>query len=161
MIVNYRIGMSAMIGRSQTAIGRFSGFPAASLPRLRFLPSVVPKSMIVRGFSPRGEPQKFFPVFSRAAGKDRGRARLRRRRRLRAIAVTLPRDGEARSRVPADCYFRLRRRRRGASSRVAQGRGSCHRPSDACPGRPARSATAPDRARREMTASRRPPARPP
>jgi hypothetical protein len=72
-----------MVGRCQAAIRGFSGFPAGSLPSLRFLPSAVRKSMIARGFSVSGEPRKkFYPVFSRAAGNGRGGANPARFRPL-------------------------------------------------------------------------------
>ena len=52
-----------MTERCQTAIQGFSGFfPAISLPGLRLLPRVVVKSMILLGFSARGEPRKIFTL---------------------------------------------------------------------------------------------------
>jgi len=41
---------------------RVFGLPAGSLPGLRFLPIVVPKIMILHGFSARGSPGKFFTL---------------------------------------------------------------------------------------------------
>jgi hypothetical protein len=53
--------------------GGFRGFPAVSLPSLRFLQRFVAKHMILRVFWAQGEPRKiFYPELSRAAGKDRG-----------------------------------------------------------------------------------------
>jgi hypothetical protein len=64
-----------MIEATPNGDRKVSGFPAGSLPGLRFLPDVVPKSMIALGFSTRGEPRKFFyPEFSRAAGNRRSGA---------------------------------------------------------------------------------------
>ena len=40
----------------------FWGFPAGSLPRLRFLQGVVPKPMIARDFLAREEPKKIFTL---------------------------------------------------------------------------------------------------
>src|SRR3974390_2539639 len=69
--------MLAIIGQCQRAIGGFWGFPAGSLPSPRFLPYVMTKSMITRGFSVRGEPDKIFYLeFSRTAGNGRGGATL-------------------------------------------------------------------------------------
>src|SRR5271157_6494197 len=66
--------MMVMIERCQTAIGRFSGFPAASLPRLRFDRRVAFKVLIRKDFLSRVETRKnFFPEFPGAAGKGRGR----------------------------------------------------------------------------------------
>jgi hypothetical protein len=63
-----------MIGRCQTAIRGVSGFPAASLPRLRSNPRIAPKVFIRNDFWVRGEPRKnFYPEFPVAAGKARGR----------------------------------------------------------------------------------------
>jgi hypothetical protein len=71
------VGMLAMIGDAKGRSDRVSGFPAGSLPDLRFVLSVVLKSLIAREFSAWEEPQKiFFPVFPRAAGNGRGGATL-------------------------------------------------------------------------------------
>jgi len=40
----------------------FWGFPAGSLPRLRFMQGVAPKPMIARDFLARGEPEKIFTL---------------------------------------------------------------------------------------------------
>jgi hypothetical protein len=56
------IGMLATIGQCQPAIRGFSGFPAGSLPCLRFSSIVAAKSMIARGFFGAGESQKNFPL---------------------------------------------------------------------------------------------------
>jgi hypothetical protein len=51
----------AMTHRYRTAIRRFSGFPAVSLPRLRFGGDVAYNTLIVNDFPVAGEPGKFFP----------------------------------------------------------------------------------------------------
>ena len=51
-----------MIGRCQRVIRGFSGFPAGSLPGLRFLSRVVAKPMILRDFSARGSLEKIFTL---------------------------------------------------------------------------------------------------
>src|SRR5271157_4519741 len=62
--------MMAMIGRCRTATRRFSGFPAGSLPRLRFDRKIARKVLITNDFPMRGEPRKnFYPVFPVAAGR--------------------------------------------------------------------------------------------
>jgi hypothetical protein len=54
----------ATIGWCQTAIRRFSSFPAVSLPRLRFGRKAASKVLIRKDFLVQGEPQKnFFPEF--------------------------------------------------------------------------------------------------
>src|SRR6266478_5136304 len=77
-----------MIGAMLNHVGRFWGFPAGSLSRLRFLPNLVPRSMISRGFSThRGAPKNFPPDFSRAAGNGRGDAAPSPQRRGDVAAV--------------------------------------------------------------------------
>jgi len=67
------INMIALKDRCQRAIGQFSGFPAASLPRLRFGRKIVYKILIMKTFRFRASLKKnFFPEFPRAAGKGRG-----------------------------------------------------------------------------------------
>jgi hypothetical protein len=58
--INLLITMMAMIGRRQTAIRRFSGFPAVSLPRLRFDRKVARKVLIRNDFWVQGESRKIF-----------------------------------------------------------------------------------------------------
>jgi hypothetical protein len=52
--------MTATIGRRQTAIRRFSGFPAVSLPRLRFDWKAASTLLIRKDFLVQGEPRKNF-----------------------------------------------------------------------------------------------------
>src|SRR6516165_8061165 len=60
-----------MVSQQRTVMA--NGFPAGSLPHLRFLPYVVAKSMIARGFSVWGKSRKiFYPGFPCAAGNRRG-----------------------------------------------------------------------------------------
>src|SRR5271166_4973085 len=66
--------MMVMIERCQTAIGRFSGFPAASLPRLRFDRRVAFKVLIRKDFLSRVETRKNF--FPERQGKGGGGATL-------------------------------------------------------------------------------------
>src|SRR6516162_3069710 len=64
--------MIALIGRCQAAIRAFSGFPAVSLPRLRFHRKIVCKAMIANEFSRQRESEKkFFPEFPSRQGKRR------------------------------------------------------------------------------------------
>jgi hypothetical protein len=60
----FLIKMIALIARRETAIRWFSGFPAVSLPHLRFDRKVTRKILIRNDFSVRGEPrEKFYPEF--------------------------------------------------------------------------------------------------
>jgi hypothetical protein len=69
-------------------IGGFSGFPAVSLPRPRFLPYVVAKPMIAHDFSAQGGPRKiFYPGFPCAAGKGRGGVARSAQRGVLALGV--------------------------------------------------------------------------
>jgi hypothetical protein len=69
-------------------IGGFSGFPAVSLPRPRFLPYFVAKPMIARDFSAQSEPREiFYPGFPCAAGKGRGGVALSAQRGVLALGV--------------------------------------------------------------------------
>jgi hypothetical protein len=62
-LINYHIGNERMM----------PGFPAISVPRLRFVPYAVTKPMIWRDLSASREPRKtFYPEFSRMAGNGRG-----------------------------------------------------------------------------------------
>jgi hypothetical protein len=64
-----KLSESAALRPMQNCVRRFSGFPAGSLPRLRFLPGGVLKSMIAHVFHRGGSFQKkIYPRFSRAAG---------------------------------------------------------------------------------------------
>ena len=61
----------------KTAIRRFSGFPAGSLPRHRLGRQFACKILIRRGFSVRSRSgKKFYPEFPGAAGKGRGGSTL-------------------------------------------------------------------------------------
>ena len=63
-----------MIDRCRTAIGGFSDFPAASLPRPRSDRRVACKTLIRNDFFVRGRaPKNFYPEFPCAAGNGRGR----------------------------------------------------------------------------------------
>ena len=104
-----------MIGRCQTAIRGFSGFPAGSLPGLRFLPSVVAKSMISRDFPAWGEPRKIFSL-SFPVWQGTGEAALPPRFGPFGAAAATGSAAMARSRR-ASSRFSLRRfGRRGALS---------------------------------------------
>jgi hypothetical protein len=64
--------MLAMFGPILNPTRGFWGFPAGTLPRLRFLRGGVAKSMIARDFSARGEPEKIFTLsFPARQGKWR------------------------------------------------------------------------------------------
>jgi hypothetical protein len=54
--------MLAMFGSILNPTQGFWGFPAGSLPRLRFLQGFGPKSMIARDFLARGESEKIFTL---------------------------------------------------------------------------------------------------
>src|SRR6516164_1804963 len=54
------------------AIRQFLGFPAVSLPRLRFGRTVACNGLIGTNFWVGGRARKIFPEFPRAAGKRRG-----------------------------------------------------------------------------------------
>jgi|SRR5271163_2100296 len=84
------MNMIALIGRYQEAIRGFSGFPAVSLPRLRFGQRIACRILIKKRLFDAARVRKnFFPEFPVAAGKGRGwrlpcrRSSLWRRGRLR------------------------------------------------------------------------------
>src|SRR5208283_1740993 len=65
--------MAAPIGRCRTAIRRFSGFPAVSLPRLRFGRRFASKALIRNGFSILDELGKNFTLsFPERQGRGGG-----------------------------------------------------------------------------------------
>jgi hypothetical protein len=96
-IVNGFINMIASISRCQTAIRRFSDFPAASLPRLQFDRSVASKVLARRTFRCAASPAKIFSLsFPERQGKARGRAGVLSTPALRWR--TLPAEGKRRGR---------------------------------------------------------------
>ena len=71
------INMIALMGLCRTAIRRFSGFPAVSLPRLRFGGRVARKMLIRRTFRFEASPKKIFTLsFPERQGKGGGGATL-------------------------------------------------------------------------------------
>jgi hypothetical protein len=70
--------MTALIGRCQMAIRRFSGFPATSLPRLRFYWKVAYKILIQNDFLAQTSLEKIFSLsFPERQGKGGGGATQR------------------------------------------------------------------------------------
>jgi len=121
-IVDLLINMIALMGRCQTAILRFSGFPAVSLPRLRFGRRVARKMLIRSTFRFEASPEKIFTLsFPSRQGKREAAlpcrlSSLRRRRRFSQGSGSLheisapPRCRGGRS-LRATGYGRLPRRR--------------------------------------------------
>ena len=113
-IINLSITVMAMDGRYRTTIRRFSGFPAVSLPRLRFDRRVARKVLIRRGFSMPGEPRKIFSLsFPERQGRGGGGAKpcrlsslWRRRRLLLAARRQTVRPGAGRGRVSCAPVYR-------------------------------------------------------
>jgi hypothetical protein len=113
------INMIVLMGRCQTVIRCFSGFPAVSLPRPRFDLKIACKALTRNDFSMQSEPRKnFFPEFPVAAGKGRGGATLRSFVRL------VPRPPPARaSRFPSSAAARAEQPSAPCSCAPATGAG--------------------------------------
>src|SRR5271165_5815505 len=126
IIAKMLINIEPLIGRCQTAIRRFSGFPAASLPRLRFDRRVACKVLIRNDFRYGRDPKKNFSL-SFPERQGRGGATLS------SFAPSAPLPPPARrSRPPSSCgllaaaHHRQQRRLTAVGSGFRAGRfGRC------------------------------------
>ena len=134
------INMKALKDRCQRAIGQFSGFPAASLPRLRFGRKIVYKILIMKTFRFRASLKKIFSLsFPERQGRGGGWRYPAVFRPFGAAAASgsiaasyfLPScgsQGQGSERDRDDCRCartRARRRQQSKARRQARWTGSC------------------------------------